>query len=166
MFIFMRVLGFVKESVMIDLIKKLFNKKVIVEDVNMEEFEEGDEVVLTAPLAISEPIFTIVAKIKENPKRLKFSKDEEYYSMVIVDNITKDIVQYTPPHYSYIGYMRSADIEHRILDFTQDEINYIVSELEPIYNERAKRLRDIKLLRSKRNQVRSREGVLKIWENT
>ena len=132
------------------------------------------------PLNISEPVYTIVEKVRENPERLKFTNITHYLERlpryVVEDRITHvsvvvrigDLSGFDPvsPYKSmdYLG------IESEHITFTRDEVDYIERELKPIleefHKERQNLLTNIRDSRRIRQEVLARERMLKLFEGS
>lgn len=146
---------------MFNKIKEIFGyggvQKVIgTEDVEQEVSEKN--------LDISQPVYTIVEKVKENPKRLKFSNEvvcsEEYFK--VWDYNVKDTITGCTGTYMIVSLSDISDnLTINGLALTRDEKSYILSELKPIlkpiYDERKVRYKNI-------IESRNRAKMQKIWE--
>jgi hypothetical protein len=130
-----------------------------------------------ATLNISEPIYTIVQKIKDNPKRLKFTTNPHYTRTStmtwVTDRVTGMVftVEVTRTMELCGGIlMPLAGQEFKVTtDFfsiTIYESDYIVKELAPYYESRIDRLGVINNKRKGRTEKCNRAIVLKQWEDS
>ena len=131
-------------------------KTPVVEEVIVEEERVLD---------ISQPVHIIVDKVKENPKRLSFSEVSDYRALSITDTLTGTVVQYTPEldSYFYYSFTWKAELYNKNFHFTQDEVEYIISELKPIYEARQKHLTEIRASRKLRQEQLAREKMQRDW---
>ena len=146
----------------------LFKKKRVL--------SESDAIVEERPFDISEPLFTMVKKIKDNPRRLKFealAKQDFYHifrGFKVVDIVTGTEVEIITT-YVELGYgLEKAHpvecIDGIDIDLTTDEVKYLFTVIPTIYKEREKRLNELKALRRERQDKNNRKEMLKLWENT
>lgn len=157
---------YLDEFDMFKFIKCLFKK----EDTKVEE-EPVEEVFLN----ISEPVLTIVAKIKENPKRLKFTYlydvavSDKWWS---VQDITTGMIcrlHVRPWHYvagsgeEMVLYFQNEDFVPTI-----EEHEYIIRELRNIYYPHYLEYKKVcdkrKELNQQRKENKKRKEILKLWE--
>lgn len=116
---------------------------------------------------ITEPIYTIVKKIRENPSRLRFERFLGAFGFYydITDILTGNKIT--------LG--ETFCRQRRVFSFccstspfhiTEEEVEYLVEQLQPLYEARAKRLVSLKKLRRGRKDSKLRIEVMKQWENS
>lgn len=162
--------------------KEWFGVGGVQKEINVGEvLKEVREEVVEKELDISEPVYTIVERVKLNPARLTIKADYNvYYSgygpaiekWYVEDTITRIGFTYTtsPEFLTYDGELRKAvhSIYNKDVTFSQDEVDYIIEGLYDIlyehFTERLKRLTDIKASRKMRQKELARDKMLKQWE--
>lgn len=133
-------------------------------------------------LDISEPIYTIVQKIKDNPKRLKFtlidkSIDKSNALWEVKDIVTgyvcclKKISTYHLMRYGCCNIEGGYKIllADDVVILTLDENKYIIENLKPLYSDRYNKynnlIRERRIKNIAKEEKRKREELLKIWED-
>ncbi len=116
---------------------------------------------------ISEPVYTIVEKVKKNPKRLKIVLVPSYtYCYIITDKITKTYATFklevkSIPSVNGTGgiHKKEKNLMDSSISLTYHEWEYLVSELEPF-------LENYFSERKAKIEAYKRKKLTKLWKES
>jgi hypothetical protein len=145
-----------------ELLRKIFN--------NTPEQDIQKEPEPSRKLDISEPVYRMVEVVKRCPSRIKVKHEDYSHNSIqyaycntntysVTDIKTCEVFAFMSNRLYCMGESETYyDIQHKI-DFTQDEINYLVNEIKPLIDARIDRAERIKSMRQTREQEKARQEL-------
>lgn len=125
-------------------------------------YKGTQKVIQTHPndLNINTPVYTIVEKVKENPRRLEFLWVRSHiYTLVVIDKKTN--LRFG---LSVLSSGSVSILSCNKFNLTEDEEKYLVEQLQPIYKERQNRLTCLLDQRKLRADKKARVKLQLEWE--
>ena len=115
---------------------------------------------------ISEPVYSFVQTVKENPKRFRITSiwSLDYTEYTLEDKVeilfwTADRVRWyscmdNKPYFYYLNYPKFL---------TESEVKYIFKELESVFKERASKFLKLQTIRKERAAQKERQKLIDIY---
>jgi hypothetical protein len=145
-----------------ELLRKIFN--------NTPEQDIQKEPEPPRKLDISEPVYRMVEVVKRCPSRIKVKREDYSHNSgqyaysdtnkySVTDIKTCEVFAFMSNRMYCMGESETYYYVQHKIDFTQDEINYLVNEIKPLIDARFDRAERIKLMRQTREKEKARQEL-------